>query len=252
MIWQAGVVDVADLWMAVEELGERHRALLMSFHSRAERLDAAEYQPGVERRTAKAQRVDDVADFFGVFLLLGDHTAADDVGVSVQILRRGMDDDIDAQFEGTLQVRGQERVVRDRDRSTGLGHFADRRDVDDVEQWVAGGFDPDTLGVLRHGLPDVLRVTHANENEIDPHLAEDRVEQAVRSTVDIVTRDDLITGLEEVHGGGDGRHAGARGATINSTFESGNVLFKCSSGGVAAACVVEAAMGLEIVPAERG
>ena len=88
--------------MLTEHLYQSGRAALVSFHPRAERFDAPQDQPSIERRAGNSQRINDVTHSFGSLFVTSDYATSDYVGMTVQILRRRVDDHVDAVFERPL------------------------------------------------------------------------------------------------------------------------------------------------------
>ena len=182
---------------------------------------------------------------------LGDDATTDDIGMPVQILGGRVNHHIDTMLERSLAIGGQEGVVRDGDQSRRFRHLGNGCNVNDVKQGIAGSFDPDALGPGGNRLADLFDISHADKDEVDPHVAKQRIEQPVGSAIDVMSRDDLITGLEHVHRCRDRRHPRAGGSAIESPFEGGNVFFECPSGRITTAGVIESPVCLEIIPAKR-
>ena len=179
-------------------------------------------------------------------------TTANDIGMPIQVFRRRVDDDIDTVLEWTLAVGREERIVGDGDRACRLRDLADRGQIDDVQQRIAGRFDPDAFGLRRHRLANVFGVAHADEDEVETHVPEDGIEESVGAPVNVVSGDDLIARLKEVHRRGDRGHSSTGGATIESSFQRGNVFLERSSSWIATSGVIESSMRVEIVPAKCG
>jgi hypothetical protein len=161
-----------------------------------------------------------------------------DVGVAVQVLRRRVDDDVDPEFERPLAVRRHERVVGDGNGPRLFRHPRDRLDIDQIQERVAGGFDPDALRLRRDRPADVVHILHVDERKRQPEIGERRNEQPERPAVDVVPGDDVVPRLEQVHRGGDGGHAGTGGAAVDPPFQRGEALFERPARRVSAAGVV--------------
>ena len=74
---------------------------------------------------------------------------ADDVGVAAEVLRRRVEDDVGPELERPLEVRRGEGVVDDDEHARASGRAAEARlDVDDVQQRVRRGLEPDDARAL--------------------------------------------------------------------------------------------------------
>jgi hypothetical protein len=83
-----------------EEGGDAGAVLGVSLHAEAEGLDAAEDEEGVHGSGDGADGVLEEVELPGDLLVAGDDGAADDIGVSVDELGGGVDDDVGAEEEG--------------------------------------------------------------------------------------------------------------------------------------------------------
>ena len=72
--------------------------------------------------------------------LVCDDTPTDDVRMSIQILGRRMD----------------ERIIGNGDQSGGFCNRCKCRNSHDIEQGIAGGFDPDAFGFRSDGFTNLL------------------------------------------------------------------------------------------------
>src|ERR671921_2622657 len=114
MVRQAGVVHGLDLGMVLQELGDGEGVLLVLAHSNGESLEAAEYDPGVERAWHGAGGV--LVEFYPLLELLvrGRDSPADNVRMAAHIFGRRVDHDVSAKSERVLEVwRGEGIVHRD-------------------------------------------------------------------------------------------------------------------------------------------
>ena len=94
-------------------MGDAEGGGLLCFHAAAECFDTAQNEPGIERGAGEAEGIADPGDAFGGFGGCGDDAAANDIGVSVDVFGGGVDDDVDAEFDGALEVGGKKGVVAD-------------------------------------------------------------------------------------------------------------------------------------------
>src|SRR5262249_16349992 len=133
---------------------------------------AAQYQPRVERGAAQAQGVDDVANALSLLLMPRDDGAPDDVGMPVEILRRRVHDQVDAEFKRYLAVGLYERIAVNRQRADRPRDVYGGLDIDQVQQRVAGCFDPDALCTGRGRLANVVDILHVDERKREAVIGE--------------------------------------------------------------------------------
>ena len=91
--------------MFFQKGGDCAPRLIVLLHSQRQRLRAAHHEPGIERRQDRTGAVLHKADPVRVFFVVQNNNAADAVGVAVEILRRRVHDDVDAEFQRALQIR---------------------------------------------------------------------------------------------------------------------------------------------------
>ena len=99
----------------------------MLANARMQRAHAAQREVAVERRAGDAETVRPPRELVGQRPLSGDHRAADDVAVAVQVFRRRVHDDVRAERDRLLQRRRQERVVDDDERARRVRALATTR-----------------------------------------------------------------------------------------------------------------------------
>ena len=97
--------------MLFQKCGNCTARFVVLFHAQRQRLGAAHDEPGVERRKNRARTVLNEADPVCILFIVKDYDAADAIGMTVEILGRRMDHDIDAKLERALQVWRHKRVV---------------------------------------------------------------------------------------------------------------------------------------------
>ena len=104
--FQPGVVHGRDLPPPVEPGGDRPAARVVALHADRERLDPAQHQERIHRREDRADGVLEPSDPLRVLGTRRHHASADAVAVAVQVLRRRVHDDVGAQLDRLLEVRG--------------------------------------------------------------------------------------------------------------------------------------------------
>ena len=151
------------------------------------------------------------------------HHAADDVGVTVQILGRRMHHEIEAEFQRSLDPRARERIVGNREHVAPARDLRHRREFDELQQRIAGRLDPDHLRLGTDRRFDPSRIGHVDEAHAQARRALAHVlEQPVRAAVEVVAGDDMCARVERIE---DGRHPGQprrEGETAGTAFEIGH------------------------------
>ncbi|MEY2726321.1 MAG: hypothetical protein RLZZ458_2188 [Planctomycetota bacterium] len=125
------------------------------------------------------------------------------------------------------------------------GEVCDGGDVDDFEEWVAWGFDPDGFGVRLEGCGDEIGVRHVDEGEFETFFLEEAVEESEGATIEVSWGDDMVSGGKQGHSAVDGGHACGCGDAAGTAFEGCDIFFECFACGVAGACVVVSGVGFE-------
>ena len=163
----------------------------MAVHPHAEGLDTPQRQPGVERSGNAAGRVLVKLDRLELFAS-ADHGAADQVGVTAQVLRRGVDDEVRAQRQRLLKIRRGERAVHREDRPVPVRQLGDGRDIQNLEQGVGRRLDPNQLGPRAHERGEALRLEVLGVARDDAMGTEDTLEQAISAPVKVGRGHDLV------------------------------------------------------------
>ena len=122
-VGQARVEHLGDtVGCAVQELDHPLGVVAVPVHPDAERLEAAQHQPGVERaRPPRPSRSGGRRAPRPSSRVAHDQRAADDVGVPAEVLGRRVHDDVGAERERLLQVGRGEGVVDDEQRAGARG-----------------------------------------------------------------------------------------------------------------------------------
>lgn len=160
----------------------------------------------------------------GVGVESGDTHA--DVGVAVDVLSDGVDDDVGAVVERVLDVGAHEGVVDDDEDAMATGDVDDGADVDQAEGGVGGSLDPDELGLVV--ADQVLDVQFDSRGEGDVHAvrSSNLSEVAVGATVDVGDGDDVRPGGEGLEDVGSGGGAGGEGESIFGVLEGSDGLLE--------------------------
>ncbi len=203
---QTGIVNARDFRLCFEPAGDFERVRAVALHAQGERLESAQRQKAIERPGYRADRVLQKRDAVAEFLVaLADHRdAGDEIGVAVEIFRRRMNDDIEAQFERALNPRARERVVRHRERTVFVREARDDFEIGEFEQRIARRFDPHHFRLRLQRVEQIFRIREIDECEIEVRrVAPHSLEQAKRAAVKIVACHDVAAAVERVE---HGRH----------------------------------------------
>src|SRR5690606_13341242 len=131
----------------------------------------------------------------------------DHVGMAVEVLGGGVQHQVGAVLEGTLQDRRGEGVVDHEQQPVPAGDGRNRLDVDDFQRRVGRRLDPEHAGLRCDRGLDGGGVGQVDEAEVQARAAPaDAFEQAVAATVEVVHGDHVVATVEELeHGRGRGQ-----------------------------------------------
>src|SRR5207253_4752189 len=121
-------------------------------HTQWQRLDSAKRQETVLRSGDSADGILKKLEVLVDLTIAGNDRAADRVAVSVDVFRRGVDDDVGAEGQRLLQQRRGERVVDDGERSGLFRQPGTGLNVGDLQERVRRRLQPQKLRVaLKRG-----------------------------------------------------------------------------------------------------
>jgi len=237
---EAGVDDLINLGVGLEELGNSHGVGAGSLDTDFEGLGSSEGDPGVEGGEASSHGLQDEEESVVKVLVVHNHASGNNVGVTTDVLGDGVGDDISTEVEGVLVDGGEEGVVDNEEDASSLEGVSNLSNVVDFEGGVGGGLEPDNLGVGSDFLLEVLDVEEASEGHLDVGvLGQDFSQVSLGTTVHIVDAEDVVTGLEELHEGNVSSHAGGGGEGVLSVLDGSEGSLEVGTGGVSASGVVE-------------
>ena len=212
------------------------------------------HQVGLVRVHVAAQRDHQRAQPTVQLLGLRDDDAAHDVGVAVDELGHGVQDDVGAQVEGLLQVGRGEGVVHHQRAAVRVRDLGHRLDVGDLHGRVGGRLDVDQLRVRPQGLPHVRHVRRVHERGLDAEAGEVLLDQAARRPVDR-GRAHHVGALPQQRqvDDRDRAHARARGDAALAVLQLGDALLqrldrRVAQAGVDVAVVRAAEEGGPVLP----
>jgi hypothetical protein len=185
------------------------RVLAVALHPDRQGLQAAQDEPAVERAGDGPERLLEEAEPVGDGRVVRRDEAADHVGVTAEVFRRGVEDEVGAQLEGLLEIRRGEGVVHDDYRPDGVCGLGRLADVDQVQEGVRRRLQPDDPGRLVEVVREAGRDLVGREvREAVALRLVDLREHAVHAAVDVVHGDDALPGAHEVHDRRRGSQAG--------------------------------------------
>ena len=180
---QAGVQHRLDLRVSLQPARHAERIALVLLHAYGEGLHAAQHQVAILRPRARTHRVLQEADLLRQMRIAHYDCAAHYVRVPVDVLGGGVDDYIHAELEGALEIRGEERVVADRDRAILMRQHGYRGQIDKIHQRIGGRLDPHRLRSGGERGFYGSQVAQVHVHGFDADLAEHRFQQTVRAAV---------------------------------------------------------------------
>src|SRR5215213_86467 len=241
MVRQAWVVHGLDLGMVLQELGDGEGVLLVLAHANGEGLEAAEYDPGVERAWYGAGGVLVELDPLLELLVRGRDSPADDVRMAAHVLGRRVDHDVSAESERVLEIRRGEGVVHRDEGAPLVRHFRELRYVGEGEHRVGRGLDPEQPRLGPERFFDGGSIRGIRVGEVKPAGArKDLIEEAIGAAVEVVSGDDVVPRREEAHHRGRRSKPGGEGEAVFGALEGRHALFESGAGRVARPAVLVA------------
>jgi hypothetical protein len=150
-------------------------------------------------------------------ILTDDDAGADHVGMAVEILRRRMDDQVDAELQRPLKIRAAERVVDNGGKVPAFGKRGDPFEVDDTQERIGRRLYPKHSCFRADRSFDGFEVSEVGEGDRKAgRTLADAFEQPERAAIDIVGGDDMGAYIEQLEDGGDPGKALSRSATARS------------------------------------
>ena len=151
-----------------------------------------------------------------------------------------MHHNVRAQRQRALQRRRQKRIVHADLDAVRMGNLADRRNIRQNHQRIAGRLDVHQLGVGPYRRFHRAQIAGVHILDLDAVAGDDAVEEPHRAGIHILGADQVIARVQHSHQRGDGRHAGGEGMTAHAPFESRQRLLQPVARRIAGARVVPA------------
>ena len=156
-----------------------------------------------------------------------------------QIFAGAVQNDVGSEFDGTQKYRRQESVVDDQEDMVFARDSRHRPDIGHVHQRIGRRFDEDRFRFRFDQGFDFGRVGSIGPVESQPVFDRYLVEETIRSTVQVIGCDDMVTWLEHFHQARGGCHAGSEGERLCAPFQFRHSRFQRVTRGVGITGVVE-------------
>ena len=163
---QARVEHAAHTRVPVQELGDRGGVGRCPLEPQVQRADSAPHQPGGvggERRAEVERALGEPRDQVG----RPRRDAREHVGVAVQVLGRGVEDEVGPVLERAAVDRRGDGVVDHEPRARRVGDLGHRRDVGDGQVRVRDRLDDDQGGAL-HRLAQRVGIADVDQPAVGP------------------------------------------------------------------------------------
>ena len=206
--------------MRREKIGNPGGVSAVPLHPQGQRLDPPEHEPAITRTGHGADGVLQVRQAVVQIGVVYHDRPPDHIGVTVEILGRGVDDGCGAELERILQRGCGERVVYPDWHACLLRFRNTRRYVHDSEQRIRRGFQPDHSGLRAKCLLQRSRFLQGNKCRFDSgRRLQDVFEQPVGAAIDIVSAHDVVAGLQQVPRRGMGAGSTGKGQSVSPALE---------------------------------
>src|SRR5436190_13301117 len=217
-------IDHALLPQALGEPGgDRAAVLVVARHAEVQRFRGPERPAGVERTRHGARGVENELQAGGEIVVVQDGDTAHHVGVAVQVLRRGVVDDVRAEVEWLLEEWRGEGVVDEEQCIGTVRDLSRRTEVGDAHQRIGRRLDEDHPRGRGHRIGDALRIARVDVAETKPEVLQQPVEQPEAPAVHVLAADHVIARSEELHDRVEAAHSRAEGEAVTPALERGDV-----------------------------
>ena len=185
--------------VAFEKSRKPLRRFAHAGRAQLQRLQALEHNPGVEGAHDRPRGAHEGHKIVCEKPFVAQDGAAQAAALAVDVLGRGIDDDVGTEDEGTLNRRHTEHIVHDDAGANAVGKGRDRGDVDDRHSRVAGAFEEDAAGLWpERALPGV-EIGAVHEVGLDAVSRQQLVNHHVAGAEHDAGRDDMVTRAKLAH-----------------------------------------------------
>ncbi len=241
------IVHDRDLGMPLQRACDGQCVLRMALHAQRERPEAPQYEPRGERAGDGAQ---DVARMLGPVehsVAAGEHQRpAHHVAVAAEVLRGGLECDVGAQLERTLERRGREGVVDNDCGPCALRQRDGRREIHDSKERVRRRLQPHDPRGPQERVFEVGEIAHVHNLGHDPPLREEIARSDVESVISVVRQDQAVAGIQPLKDRNPRGHARGKNERRLSPIEARKRRFELSVRRTALAHVLVLAGQIEL------
>ena len=234
---KAGVVDLLDCGVSIEELGDLFCVEAVLLHADLKGLETTENEKCAERIHNGAGHILET-EHANLANELGraDDKARYDIAVTVEVLGGGVHNDIGAELQRVLKIGGGKGVVADDldVLAICMSDLGNGCNVGYLEVGVCGSFEVDAAGVGLEVSLDGLKVGGVDEIDLNAVAGHAVVEQSKGAAVQSAVGDDVLAcACYCPQSRGDSAHAGSGGNACLAALKSGYLAFEHGCGGVA-------------------
>ena len=156
-----------------------------------------------------------------------DDHAAKRGAVTTDELCRGVNDDVGTVLQRTEQVRGAKGIVHNDRQAVLVGNLGDCVDVGDIGVGVAQRLQIDNGGVVLNCALDLFEIMSIDKGRLNTKLRKRMLKQIVRTTVDGLLSNHMVTGLRKrLDGIGNGSSTRRDGKARHAALERGDTILK--------------------------
>ena len=138
-----------------------------------------------------------------------------------------MHHEIEAEFQRSLDPWARERIVGHRQHVALARYLRHGREIDELQQRIAGRLDPYHLRLRTDCRLDPSRIRHVDKAHAQSRRALAHVlEQPIGTAVEVVARDDVRARVEHVENRRHPRQSRREGETAGAAFEIGDARFQ--------------------------
>lgn len=225
---QAWVVDSSDVWGGLKSVCKRSGVGGGLTGAEVEGLETTVSQPRVERGWDSTNGVLEETETLLHGVGVEGSNTHNNIGVAIDVLSDGVDDNVGTVVKWVLDVWGEEGVVDNNHDAVLVSLVGNSADIDQAKSWVGWGLDPDELGLWSDVLGEV-DLDLWSEGNLDVVCLGDLSEVSVSSSVDVGNGNDVGScgqRLEDHSGGGGSR---GESKSIFGVLKSGHGLLKVVS-----------------------
>ena len=238
--------------MRAEQRDDGRRVRAVTIHAHAERLEPAQHEVAVERRRHRADRVLQEPQLVGPLVVVERDEAADDVGVTAEVLRRRVHDDVGALAAAAAGGTASRTCCRRRRARRARARTRRSRRCRRPSSIGFVGVSIHTMRVVsRHTAVERVGLAEVGGAPREPGRRVHLRDEPERAAVRVVRDDDVIAGPQQPQHRVLGREAAREREPVRRALERGEARLVRAARRVVAARVLEAAVLADLVLRER-